>query len=468
MPTIDEAMSAAAARLRSAVGDETDVDASLRALLADGTRNDSAPQGRRRLWIAAAACAAAGLALGAAIVHDDSGTHRVSPGSTAAESATTTEPSAPRSTSPASTATSVPRVELDPATFELAMLPPASQRSDGAWWAFDGSALIRYGLDGTTDARVEVPGLTDASFVDVAPGGDVAYFLVPAGAVDPLDSLIAVALIGPRAGEEIARSEEAIDASGDTTLYPTARGLVADGDFGPDPRPRVGDPALPWLDIHGTPVEGYGQWVSYSSANRQIQIDTPILGAIYLTLPEGVPDRGVPAVESTMEGFLVATHDWAIDEHAIVLFGVGGPQLVELPESFEIYALYQGSLYVTDGTAIWRAPIPVFSVSFDQTTWMSERFPGPFESPEDALDTIVEVWAVDDSCDVPSRLVDSGVHTSGDSEATLTIVSLHGCDDSSGGMATTITLSMGTGGWIVEAAWSRSLCFRGTSEGVCV
>ncbi len=107
--------------------------------------------------------------------------------------------------------------------------------------------------------QLEVPlaePLTEAYpwLVHIGPD-DVAYVLTDTpGIDDPSNDLLAIPLLGARAGTVIERST-GLDGSGDSRLVPATTGLVVVGCCGPaEPRPAPDAALYPFVDRNGAPI----------------------------------------------------------------------------------------------------------------------------------------------------------------------------------------------------------------------
>ena len=157
----------------------------------------------------------------------------------------------------------------------------------------------------------------DDSYLEHVGPGDVAYISSAVGdGGESVGDLVAIALSGPRVGQEVSRAEASVDLSGDSDLVPTARGLVVVGCCGFDQRRPATDARLVmvWVDQLGipSPDDGPELWVEF------------VNGSIVVTRRDGevqrtwtVPDvsgfRGMPHAVATIDGgvmiFLQDTFD---------------------------------------------------------------------------------------------------------------------------------------------------------------
>ncbi len=106
----------------------------------------------------------------------------------------------------------------------------------------------------------------------VAAGPDGVVYVVTQSAeiTDPVGDLLAVSTTPSSAGEVVFRAKGAVGMSGDSTLKPTAAGLVPAGCCGGEPRQPSDDPSrvvMQWRDHTGEIVVDYGPelWVNYAS-----------------------------------------------------------------------------------------------------------------------------------------------------------------------------------------------------------
>ncbi len=136
--------------------------------------------------------------------------------------------------------------------------------------------------------------------------GDVAYLVTQqTDSGDPVGDLVAVALSGPKAGQQVARAVGAIDLSGDSDLVPTIDGLVSVGCCGFEAqRPADGaSPVMRWVDSTGVTITDPGPVIQLEFGD----------GALVVTRSEGATERSwtVPNVPIGFRGMppAVATTD---------------------------------------------------------------------------------------------------------------------------------------------------------------
>ncbi len=227
MPTIDDVLTAASAHLLARTADDTDVDASLRAFRAAAEPGIASPRMRRPLWIiAAAACVAAGLGVGAAVVDDDTRPHQVSPASTTAEPSTVA-PTPTSDTSPTeTTADAGPMAHVltvdyehqpplyDPVAEGGLITAGTETANELSTFAVGPTGhLVIVNVDQQTAILVD-PGLSQLATITLPEGGlvspvlgpsDVLYGLWhdPTSAPDELDA-VAIPFSGPQAGEVVS------------------------------------------------------------------------------------------------------------------------------------------------------------------------------------------------------------------------------------------------------------------------
>lgn len=92
--------------------------------------------------------------------------------------------------------------------------------------------------------------------------------------------------------------------------------------------------------------------------------------------------------------------------------------------------------------------------------------PGPFASPDAAIDAVVVSFSEPDDCEVAPTAQLTG--RSGDGPVTAEVATTAGCDDSVAGTDYTLTITEAGGQWTITAATAQTLCRRGVGDDVCV
>jgi hypothetical protein len=140
----------------------------------------------------------------------------------------------------------------------------------------------------------------------IGPEG-VAYFVVHrvAGG-DPVGDLVAVPTDGPRQGQIVARADAVIDTSGDSSLVPTARGLVSVGCCGHGARQpaEIDRLLLAWVGRDGAVLDPLPTdvWLEYPPAGGVVVVRADGGTERRWSLPEATGGRDMPLVTATADG----------------------------------------------------------------------------------------------------------------------------------------------------------------------
>ncbi len=223
----------------------------------------------------------------------------------------------PATTAPPTTTTSVsPPTEPPPAfTVESLGIDAVCDAScvtvgvgqDGGLVVYDPAAATLRVL-GPTLRTVDVSGAgldPEMSYLELVGPEQVAYLATrQPGAQDPVGNLLAIATVGPRAGEVVGRAE-GIDLSGDSDLVPTLTGIVVVGCC--DAAPVRPDPsAAPILEWWGS----FGSQVLFGAPDLRVELHEGSMdvvrafGATTITWTvRDVPGfRGMPPLVATDDG----------------------------------------------------------------------------------------------------------------------------------------------------------------------
>ncbi len=187
--------------------------------------------------------------------------------------------------------------------------------------------------------------------------GDVAYLVTQqTDTGDPVGDLVAVALSGPKAGQQVARAVGAVDLSGDSDLVPTNDGLVSVGCCGFEAqRPADGaSPVMRWVDTDGAPITDDGPVMQLEFVD----------GSLVVTRREGGTDRswtvanvpigfrGMPPAVATTDGgamvFVQDTFDSESPSRLVILRVDGSMEERSIAPYYPTVLMPDGSLIVYD------------------------------------------------------------------------------------------------------------------------